>query len=59
MQKIIGNSAAACFTLKKSGFPHLLVSARDDPFLSLECFPYKIANRHEYFFSKRQNTAVM
>ena len=41
---------SSLFYLKEIRIPALLVSARDDPFLSLECYPYKIANRHEYFF---------
>jgi hypothetical protein len=35
--------------LENIAIPTLLINAKDDPFLSPECFPESIAKKHQYF----------
>lgn len=39
---------SSIFFLEKIKLPTLLLTAQDDPFLSLECIPFEIAKSHDY-----------
>lgn len=56
MQKIIGNSAAACIISKKSGFPHCWSALGTIRFYRWNVIPIKLPIATNIFFSKRRNT---
>ena len=41
--------------LENIAIPTLLINAKDDPFLSPECFPEHIAKSHQYFYLETPN----
>ena len=49
------SQASSFFYLKEISIPTLILNAKNDPFLSAECFPYSVAENSDFLFLEAPN----